>query len=89
MWSGVLEFAAKNVKSYYAQELHQEFPTGADSSDEGAKIWFSGCCKCQKSPKTSFIIFQRGASMLRRITIIINLFKFGQKRNSLKLIQFN
>ena len=29
------------------------FRRGADSSDEGAKIWFSGYYKCQKSPKKS------------------------------------
>ena len=29
----------------------RNFPTGADSSDEGAKIWFLGYYKCQKSPK--------------------------------------
>ena len=29
----------------------RNFPTGADSSDEGAKIWFSWYYKCQKSPK--------------------------------------
>ena len=27
------------------------FQRAADSSDEGAKIWFSGSYKCQKSPK--------------------------------------
>ena len=45
----------------------RNFPTGwADSSDEGAKIWFLGYYKCPKSPKKSFFTFQRGASMLRR-----------------------
>ena len=29
------------------------FRWGADSSDEGAKIWLSGYYKCQKSPKKS------------------------------------
>ena len=29
----------------------RNFPTGAESSDEGAKIWFSGYHKCQKYPK--------------------------------------
>ena len=29
----------------------RNFPTGADSSAEGAKIWFLGYYKCQKSPK--------------------------------------
>ena len=28
----------------------RNFPTGADSSDKGAKIRLSGYCKCQKSP---------------------------------------
>ena len=42
------------------------FRRGADSSDEGAKIWFSGYYKCQKSPKKSLFTFRRGASMLRR-----------------------
>ena len=33
----------------------RNFPTGADSSDEGAKIWFSGYYKCQKiSEKIAF-----------------------------------
>ena len=44
----------------------RNFPTGADSSDEGAKIWFSGCYKCHKSPKKSLFTCRRGASMLRR-----------------------
>ena len=30
------------------------FRRGADLSDEGAKIWFSGYHKCQKSPKNRF-----------------------------------
>ena len=30
------------------------FQRGADSSDEGAKIWYSGYNKCQKSPKNRF-----------------------------------
>ena len=30
------------------------FRRGADSSDEGAKIWFLGYYKCQKSPKKRF-----------------------------------
>ena len=42
------------------------FRQGADSSDEGAKRWFSGYYKCQKSPKKSLFTFRRGASMLRR-----------------------
>ena len=37
------------------------FRLGADSSDEGAKIWFSGYYKCQKSPKKSLFTFRRGA----------------------------
>ena len=37
------------------------FRRGADSSDEGAKIWFSGCYKCQKSPKKLLFTFRRGA----------------------------
>ena len=32
----------------------RNFPTGAASSDDGAKIWFSGYYKCQKSPKSRF-----------------------------------
>ena len=39
---------------------------GAESYDEGAKIWFSGYYKCQKSPKKSLFVFRRGTSMLRR-----------------------
>ena len=42
------------------------FRRGADSSDEGAKIWFLGYYKYQKSPKKSLFTFRRGASMLRR-----------------------
>ena len=42
------------------------FRRGADSSNEGAKIWFSGYYKSQKSPKESLFTFRRGASMLRR-----------------------
>ena len=38
---------------------------GADSSDEGAKIQFSGYSKCQKSLKTSVFTFRRGAIALR------------------------
>ena len=30
------------------------FRQGADSSNEGAKIWLSGYCKCQKSLTNSF-----------------------------------
>ena len=41
-------------------------PTGGSSSDEVAKIWFSGYYKGQKFPKKSLFTFQRGASMLRR-----------------------
>ena len=37
------------------------FQRGADSSDDGAKIWFSGYYECQKSPNTSFFTFRRGA----------------------------
>ena len=42
------------------------FQRGANSSDEGAKIWLSGYYKCKKSPKKSLFTFRRGASMLRR-----------------------
>ena len=39
----------------FDQEWRQEFSDGgADSSDEGAKIWFSGYYKCQKSPKNRY-----------------------------------
>ena len=38
-----------------AQGWRQEFSDGgADSFDEGAKIWFSEYYKCQKYPKNSF-----------------------------------
>ena len=48
------------------QGWHQEFSDGrADSSDEGATIWFSGYYKCQKSPEKSLFTFRRGASLLR------------------------
>ena len=33
------------------------FRRGTDYSDEGAKIWFSGYYKCQKSPKKSRFTF--------------------------------
>ena len=36
------------------------FPLGADSSNEGAKIWLSRYYKCQKSPKKSLFTFRRG-----------------------------
>ena len=49
----------------------RNFPMGAYSSDEGAKIWFSGYYKCQKSPKKSLFTFRRGASMLRRGAIAL------------------
>ena len=39
----------------------RDFPTGADSSDEGVKIWFSGYNECQKSPTKSLFTFRRGA----------------------------
>ena len=42
------------------------FRRGADSSDEGAKIWFLRHYKCQRSPKKSLFTFRLGASMLRR-----------------------
>ena len=38
-----------------AQGWRQEFSDGgADSSDEGAKIWFSGYYKCQNLRKNRF-----------------------------------
>ena len=43
------------------------FRRGADSSNEGAKIWFSGYYKYQKSPKKNHFSPSDGvASMLRR-----------------------
>ena len=49
------------------QGWRQEFSDDvADSSDERAKIWFSGYHKCQKTQKKSLFTFGRGASMLRR-----------------------
>ena len=33
------------------------FRRGAESSDEGAKIWLSGYYKCQRSPKKSLFTF--------------------------------
>ena len=42
------------------------FRRGADASDEGAKIWFSGYYRCQKSPKKLLFTFRRGASLIRR-----------------------
>ena len=44
----------------------RNFPTGADSSDEWAKIWFSGYYKCQKSPKNRVSPSDEGASLLRQ-----------------------
>ena len=38
------------------------FRRGADSSDEAAKIWFSGYYKCQKFPKKALFTFQRGVA---------------------------
>ena len=42
---------------YNTQGGARNFPTGADSSDEGTTIWFSGYYKCQKSPKKSPFTF--------------------------------
>ena len=43
------------------QGWRQEFSDGgADSSDEGGKIWFSGYYKRQKSPKKLLSTFRRG-----------------------------
>ena len=51
--------------------VRQEFSErGADSSNEGAKIWLSGYYKGQKSPKKSLFTFRQGASMLRRGAIV-------------------
>ena len=44
----------------------RNFPTGGDSFDEGAKIWFSGYYKCQKSPKKLLSPSDEVASMLRQ-----------------------
>ena len=50
-----------------SQGWRQKFSGGGtDSSDEGAKIWYSGYYKCQKSPKKSLFTFRQGASILRR-----------------------
>ena len=42
------------------------FRWGADSSHEGAKLWFSGYYKCQRSPKKSLFTLRRVANLLRR-----------------------
>ena len=56
-----------STRKSLGQGWRQEFSDGGvDSSDEGAKIWFSGYYKCQKSSKKSLFTFRRGASMLRR-----------------------
>ena len=56
-----------NLNQFNTRGGARNFPMeGADSSEEGAKIWFSGYYKCQKSPKNSLFIFRQGASMLRR-----------------------
>ena len=56
-----------SIVVYYETGVAPEiFRRGADSSDEGAKIWLLGYYKCQKSPKKSCFTFRRGASMLRR-----------------------
>ena len=46
------KFGKPKAKSQPRQGWRKDFSDGgADSSDEGAKIWFSGYNKCQKSPK--------------------------------------
>ena len=47
----------------WRQEFSDEMLTLPAS---GAKIWFSGSFKCQKSPKKSLFTFRLGGSMLRR-----------------------
>ena len=44
-------------RSWVAQGI---FRRGADSSDEGDKIWFSGYYKCQKSSKKSLFSLRQG-----------------------------
>ena len=46
------------------------FRRGADSSNDGAQIWFSGYYKCQKSPKNCFSSSDGEASMLRWVRAI-------------------
>ena len=43
----------------------RNFRRGADSCEEGAKIWFSGYYKCQKSPKNFLFILRRGAKLMQ------------------------
>ena len=50
-----------NSQSWGGRGGTRNFPTGADSSDEGAKICTSGYYKCQKSPKKSRFTFRRGS----------------------------
>ena len=50
-----------NKLEMHTQGWRQEFSDGgADSSDEGAKIWFSGYHKYQKVPIKSLFTFRRG-----------------------------
>ena len=44
-----LTSGCRSVHSFLSGVAH-----GGDSSEEGAKIWFSGYCKYQKSPKSRF-----------------------------------
>ena len=46
-----------NLKPWVAPGLFQR---GADSSNEGAKVWFSGYYKCQKFPKNHSSPSDRG-----------------------------
>ena len=49
--SFLISFLFSRPKLTLLQGWRQEFSdSGADSSDEGAKIRLSGYCKCQKSP---------------------------------------
>ena len=47
------------IKALVPRGGTRNFPMGAESSDEGAKIWFSGYYKCQKSPTKSLFTFRQ------------------------------
>ena len=67
--SSVKKLTGWNIKQRFGrnQGWRQEFSDGgADSSDEEAKIWFSGYYKCQKISEKISSHLPTGASMLRR-----------------------
>ena len=59
-WSTKCTFARFYNKKFKPGVAPGIFQRGADSSDKGAKIWFSGYYECQKSPKKLCFTFRRG-----------------------------